>query len=98
MSYVLHADGAVAAVVLSVDQHNVSHVDVGERMTTSINGRLIYVHRWSFESRGRAENYQPITNECANNYQPITNECTENYKSITNECAENYQPITASGH
>ena len=44
-------------------------------MTTSKNGRLIYVIRWAFESRGRAENYQPITNEwllgsrrCAENY------------------------------
>ena len=41
VTYVLHADGVVVAVVLSVDQHNVSHVDVGEQMTTSKNGRLI---------------------------------------------------------
>ena len=60
VTYVLHADGVVVAVVV---QHNVSHVDVGERMTTSKNGRLMYVHRWSLESRGRAENIQPITNE-----------------------------------
>ena len=38
---VLHADGdgVIVAAVLSVLQHNVSHVDVGERMTTSKNGR-----------------------------------------------------------
>ena len=35
VNYVLHADRVVVAVVLSVVQHNVSHVDVGERMITS---------------------------------------------------------------
>ena len=82
--YVLHADGVVVAVVLSVVQHNVSHVDVGERMTTPKIGRLISVHGWSFESRGRAEKYT-ITNECIKNDQPFTNECAENYQLITNE-------------
>ena len=38
---VLHVDGVVAAVLLSVVQHNVSHVDVRERMTISKNDCLI---------------------------------------------------------
>ena len=80
---VLHADGVVVAVVLSVVQHNVSPVDDGERMTTSKND--ILDHRWSLEKRGLAENYQPITNECAENYHPFTNEYPENYQPITNE-------------
>ena len=63
VTYVLHADGVVVAVVLSVVQHNISRVDVRERMTTSINGRQIHVLMWSFESRGCAEKYQPITKE-----------------------------------
>ena len=40
--YVLHADGVVVAVFWVI-HHNISHIDVGERMTTSKNGRLIYV-------------------------------------------------------
>ena len=76
-------DGVLVAAVLSVVQHNVSHDNVGERMTTSKNGRVIYVHRWLLGSRERVEN------------QPITIKCAEN-ETITNECAENYQPITKS--
>ena len=72
-TYVLRDDGVTVAVVVSVVQHNGSHVDVGQRMTTSKNSRVIDVYRWSFKSRGRAEN-QPFTKECATNYQPITNE------------------------
>ena len=63
VTYVLHADGVIVAVVLSVVQHNISRVDIRERMTTSKNGRQIHVLRWSFESRGRPTNYQPITKE-----------------------------------
>ena len=63
-------------------------------MATSKNDRFIFVHRWSLEICGRAKNYQPITNECAENYHPIANECAEKYQPNTNECAENYQPIT----
>ena len=55
VTYVLHADGVVVAVVLSVVQHNVSHVDIGEQMTNSKTAVL-----YTFRS---AENYQPITNE-----------------------------------
>jgi len=65
-------------------------------MTTSKNGLLIYVYKWTLGSHERAEN-QPITIKCAENYQPITGECAENYQPITNEwslgtrgCAENY--------
>ena len=54
-------------------------------MTTSKNGRVMYVDRLSLGSRGRAEN-QPITNKCAENYQPITNE----WSIGTRGCAENY--------
>ena len=53
---VLHADNRVVVAVPWVVQHNVSHVDVGERMTTSKNGRLRYVHKWTLGSRERAEN------------------------------------------
>ena len=74
VTYVLRAnDGVIVAVVPSVDQHNVSHVDVGERMTNSKNMRGIYVHRWKPGSRERVEN-EPITIECPEN-EPITNEC-----------------------
>ena len=51
---VLHADGDVVAV-LWVVRHNVSHIDVRERMTTSTNGGLTYVLRESLQSRERAE-------------------------------------------
>ena len=64
-------------------------------MTTSKNGRLIYVHSWTLGSHERAEN-EPVTIKCAESYQPITNECAESYQPITNEwslgsrgCAEN---------
>ena len=46
-------------------------------MTTSKNGRVIYVHQWTLGSRGRAEN-EPMTVECAEN-EPIINECAEYY-------------------
>ena len=49
---VLHAENRFVVVVLWVVQHNVSHVDVGERMTTSKTGRLIYVHKRTLGSRG----------------------------------------------
>ena len=52
-------------------------------MTTSKNGRLLYGHRWTLGSRGRAEN-EPITNKCVEN-EPITNEWAENYQQIPNE-------------
>ena len=66
-------DGFIVAAVLSVVQHNVSHADVGERMTTSKNMRVIYVHRRKLGSRERTEN-EPITIKCAEN-EPITKEC-----------------------
>ena len=44
---VLHAENRFVAAVLWVVQHNVSYVDVGERMTTSKTGRVIYVHKTS---------------------------------------------------
>jgi len=36
-----------------------------------VNGHVIYVDKCSFESCGCAENYQPITSECAEDYQII---------------------------
>ena len=59
---VLHAENRFIVAVLWVVQHNVSHVDVGERMTTSKTGRLIYVHSWTLWSRGWVEALQTITN------------------------------------
>ena len=44
-TYGLHVEAVVVAVMLSLVQHNVNHLDVGERMTISKKGRLIYVHR-----------------------------------------------------
>ena len=96
VTYVLHGnDAVVVAAVVSVVQQNVCHDNVGKRMTTSKNGRVIYVHRWTHGSRGRAEN-EPMTIKCAENYQPITNVCAEKYLPITNEwslrtrgCAKN---------
>ena len=73
---VLHADNRVDVAVLRVVQHNVSHVNVGERLTTSKSGRLIYVHSWMIGSRERAEN-EPMTIKYAESYQPVTNECAE---------------------
>ena len=52
VTYVWHADGVVVAVMLSLVQHSVSHVHVGERMTISKNGRL---RGSSLKLRGRAE-------------------------------------------
>ena len=94
--YILHAnDGVIVAAVLSVFQHNVSHDNFGERMTTSKIRRVIFVHRCTLGSRERAEN-EPITIKCAEN-EPITNECAENYQPITKEwslgergCAKKY--------
>ena len=42
----LHAETQIVVAVLWVVQHNVSHVDVGERMITSKTG-LIYVLAWA---------------------------------------------------
>ena len=42
VSYVLHADGVVVAVVLPV-------VHITLAMSMSENGRLIHVHKWSFK-------------------------------------------------
>ena len=83
VTYALHADGVVVAVVVSVVELNGSHVDVGERMTTSKIRRVIYVPRWSLGSRERAEN-EPFKIKFAEN-EPITSECAENYQPITNE-------------
>ena len=58
---VLHAVNRFVVVVLWVVQHYVSHVDVGERVTTSKTGRLIYVHKRTLGSRGWVETLQPIT-------------------------------------
>ena len=66
MTCVLHADNRVVVAVLWVVQHSVSHVDVGVQMTTSKNGRHIYVYKWTLGSRGRAEN-EPRTIKCAEN-------------------------------
>ena len=71
---VLHAENRFVVVVLWVVQHNVSHVDVGERMTTSKTGRPIYVHKRTLGSRGWVETLQPITTRqpCTVTLQPIT--------------------------
>ena len=53
-------------------------------MTTSKNGLLMHVHKWTLGSRGGVEN-EPMTIKYAENYQTITNESAENYQPITNE-------------
>ena len=62
VTYVLHAkDGLIEAAGVSVFQHSVSsHDNVGERMTTSQNSRVIYVYKWALGSRGWVEN-EPMT-------------------------------------
>ena len=71
---VLHAEHRFVVVVPWVVQHNVSHVDVGERMSTSKTGRLIYVHKRTLGSRGWVKRLQPITTRqpCRVTLQPIT--------------------------
>jgi len=59
-------------------------------MTISKNGCVPYVHRWTFGSRGRAEN-EPMTIKCAEN-ETITNECAEYYQPITNDV----EPVTTA--
>jgi len=47
----LHADVGVVVAAFRVVQHYISHVNVGERTTTSKNGCVVSVHRWTLGSR-----------------------------------------------
>ena len=81
----LHADNRVVVAVLWVVQHNVSHVDVGERMTTSKTGRAIIVYKWTLGSRGWVEN-EPMTIKCAEmlptNHKVVCRKLTTNHKRV----------------